>query len=398
MHQHVRAGEFLLDDLLADARRHRNGGDARSADNRVDFAAGHDLHDLAKDDAARRAEYEGDEAEEDDLNRGDREERVRVHRTADGDSEEYRRSVEDFVLRGLREALSASALAEQVAEHQHTDKGNGRRKDEAAGDRRDYREEDALGARDGAELLHLDAAVLLRRKELDDRGLNERDERHVAVSGDRDRGKNGGSQLRAEVDSRRAVSAADDADTGRFLNRKAHEHSADDRDKNAELRRSAEQERHGVRKQRAEVGQSADAHEYDDRVNLVTDTEHDVIKESALVDNAGKRQVNYKAAESYRHKKKRLKVLRDGEIQKNKGNEKHQQVSARKSDEPRLIQNSLQSGHIKFHDYLASEDFLSKDPTSLFVPSITIISPIMTRKTMLIAMKDITSAPDVPEK
>ena len=221
----------------------------------------------------------------------------------------------------------------------------------------------------------------------------------VAVSGDRDRGKNGGSQLRAEVDSRRAVSAADDADTGRFLNREAHEHSADDRDENTELRRSAEQEGHGVGKQRAEVGQRADAHEYDDRVNLVTDTEHDVIKESALVDNAGQRKVDYEAAESDRHKKKRLKVLRDGEIQKNKGNEKHQQVSARKSDEPRLlIQNSLQSGHIKFHDYLASEDFLSKDPTSLFVPSITIISPIMTRKTMLIAMKDITSAPDVPEK
>ena len=262
-----------------------------------------------------------------------RKERLGVHRAADGNAEEYRRRVEDFVLRGLRETVRAAALAEQVAEHQHTDKGNGRGKDEAAGDRRDYREEDALGARDGAELLHLDAAVLLRRKELDDRGLNERDERHVAVSGDRDRGKNGGSQLRAEVDSRRAVSAADDADTGRFLNREAHEHSADDRDENAELRRSAEQEGHGVRKQRAEVGQSADAHEYNDRVNLVTDTEHDVIKESALVDNAGQRKVDYEAAESDRHKKKRLKVLRDGEIQKNKGNEKHQQVSARKSDE-----------------------------------------------------------------
>ena len=119
VHEDVGAREFLLDDLLADARRHRNRGDAGRADDGVDSAAGHALHDLSEDHAAGRTEYERYQAEQDDLDRGDRKERFRVHRAADGNAEEYRRSVEDFVLRGLREALSASALAEQVAEHQH---------------------------------------------------------------------------------------------------------------------------------------------------------------------------------------------------------------------------------------------------------------------------------------
>ena len=69
VHQDVASRELLRDHLLADARRHRNGGYAGRADDRVDLAAGDNLHDLTEADAARGAEYEGDEPEADDLDR-----------------------------------------------------------------------------------------------------------------------------------------------------------------------------------------------------------------------------------------------------------------------------------------------------------------------------------------
>ena len=83
VHEDVGAGEFLLDDLLADARRHRDGGDARSAYDGVDLSAGHDFHDLSEDYSARGAEYEGYEPEADYLDCRDGQEGLGLHRRAD---------------------------------------------------------------------------------------------------------------------------------------------------------------------------------------------------------------------------------------------------------------------------------------------------------------------------
>ena len=354
MHKDVGAGEFLLDYLLADARRHRDGGDARSAYDGVDLAAGHDLHDLSEDYSARGAEYEGYEPKADYLDCRDCQEGLGLHGRADGDAEEYRGRVENFVLRREREAVGAAAFAEQVPEHEHSDERYGGRKDEAARYRGYDREEYFLSARYGAKLLHLYAAVFLRREKLDDRRLDERDERHVAVRRDGDCREYVARELRAEVDGGRAVGSADDAYARGLLDGEAHAHGPDDGDEYAELRGGSEQEGYRVGEQRAEVGERPYTHEYDDGIDFMVYSELHEVEESARVDYAGERQVDEQASEGYRHKEQRLESFSDGEIEQYEGHEEHDERGPVERDEAGLLDNAFQRCQVEFHKKFSS--------------------------------------------
>ena len=142
----------------------------------------------------------------------------------------------------------------------------------------------------------------------------------------------------------------------------------------------------------------SDAHKYYDRIEFMVDPEHNIVKKASLVYDPGKREVHQQAAEGYRHQEQRLKVLSYRKIEQDKRDEQHQKVAGRESDKPGLINNAFKSGHVKFHCYLPSGAFLSSIAATLPVTVITSISPIITRKTILIEMKDIISAPIGPTK
>ena len=219
MHEEEVAGLRLCTDDLADARRHRHGGNAGGADQRIDLVTRDDVHDLAEDDAARRTGDEGDESEHDDEQRVAREEVLRRHRHARARGEENRHHVAQRILRRIRKAVGDARLTEEVAEHEHAQKRCDRRQEQADEDRRDEREEHLFKLRDVAQLLHDDLTLRLRREEFHDGRLDERHERHVGVRCDSDRPQEIRRELRRQIDGRRSVSAADDADGGGFLDR-----------------------------------------------------------------------------------------------------------------------------------------------------------------------------------
>ena len=59
-------GLFSLTDLLGNTRCHRNGGNASGADQRIYLAAGEEVHQLAKQNAACSAYAERNQTKNDD--------------------------------------------------------------------------------------------------------------------------------------------------------------------------------------------------------------------------------------------------------------------------------------------------------------------------------------------
>ena len=275
VHEEEVAGLRLRTDDLADARCHRHGGNAGRADQRVDLAARDDVHDLAEEDAARRTGDESDETEHDDEQGVAREEMFRRHRHARARGEEDRHDVAQRILRRVRKAVGDARLAEEVAEHEHAQKRCDRRQQQTDEDGRDEREDDLLELRDVTQLLHDDFALLLRREELHDGRLNERHERHVGVRRDSDRSQEIRCELRRQVNGRRPVGAADDADGSGFFNGESEHHRKAESDEYADLRRRSQKKRIGIGKQRTEVRHGADAEKDQRREDLVGDAEVD---------------------------------------------------------------------------------------------------------------------------
>ena len=87
VHQQEVGGVLLLAHHLGHAGRHRHGGHAGGADQRVDLAAGQGAHDVARQQAAHGGDAEGHETEDDDLDGLKAEEVGRDHRSAHGGGE-----------------------------------------------------------------------------------------------------------------------------------------------------------------------------------------------------------------------------------------------------------------------------------------------------------------------
>ena len=286
MHEQEVRRVLALAHALDDAGRHGDGRDSRRADHGVDLAARDDFQDLAEDDASGGAADEGHQSEDDDLERRRRQEGLRLHRGSHGEAQEDRRGVEDLVLCRLAQTLRDAALPEEVAEHEDAHERHRRRKDEARRHGADDGEEDPFRLPYGTEVVHTDRPVGLGRQGLDDRRLDERHQRHVAVGRHGHRSQDLGRHLHGQVDARRAVGPADDGDARRFLDGEADHHGPEEGDEDAQLRRRAEEEGDRVRQEGREVRQGSDAHEDDDGVDFMLRPEEDVVQEAPFVHDA----------------------------------------------------------------------------------------------------------------
>ena len=363
MHEQEVGGVGLLADHLGNTRGHRDGGDAGRANQRVDLLAGQLAHDVAADEAAGRGDGESDEAEEDDLQSFCLQEVGGDHGRANRGGQEDRDDVHERVLHGVGQTVGAAAFTEQVAEHQAADQRSRGRQEQDDEDGDDDGEENLLGLGNRAGLHHLDLAVSFRGHELHDRGLDQRDERHIGICRDGDRTQQLRGKLVGQEDGRRAVCAADDADGSSFLAGEAEADGAEEGDEHAQLRCSAEQQALRVRDQGAEVSHGADAHEDQGRVQTSLDADvediqqtgilHDMavaveefavlIKEISpefrVVQGVGRIQrgvnrvqtgevadVREQAAERDADEQQRLEALDDAEVQQHAGNDDHDKV------------------------------------------------------------------------
>ena len=290
VHEKVVAGVGLLSEALDDARGHREGGDSGRADHRVDSLVlrQEEVEDFRSNDAARCVEDEGDEAHADDGERAEVDEFLAGHRRGDREAEEYRNDVRHFVLRGLRETLGDAADAKHVAEHDEAEQRDGGRRDEPADNRYDYREDEELGLGNGARRVgHSHFTLFLGRQRLDDRRLDERDERHVCICRDGNRPQQVRREARRDVYRSRAVGGPDDAYRGGFIYIVVEDEVGDPHsEEDAGLRRKAEEEDLRVREQRSEVAHGADRDEYQQREYLSGYAEIEEHLESSVNDPA----------------------------------------------------------------------------------------------------------------
>ena len=196
---------------------------------------------------------------------------------------------------------------------------------------------------------NLDLAILGAGHQVHNGGLNQRNQRHVGVSGHGDGAQQVGSQLRGQEDGGGAVSAADDADGGSLGAGKAHAHSAKEGHEHAQLGSSAQQQALGVRQQRTEVGHGANAHENQAGVQAGLHADVEDIQQAALphdlavaVENGAFRihegipqllvvqaahgQVAQQAAEGDTGQQQRLELLDNGQVQQHAGDDQHHQV------------------------------------------------------------------------
>ena len=250
VHEQEVGGVLLLADDLGDTRGHRNGGNTGGTDQRVDLLLQEEVHELGKQDAASSTEAEGNDTHRHDLEGLDGEEGGRRGGSADGEAEEDGDDVHQLVTGSLLQTVDNAGLLEEVTEHQARDQRSGGRNEQRHEHGDHDGEDDLLALADLTQRAHHDLALFLSGQNLHDGGLDDRNERHVRVSGNGDGAEQLGSETGGDEDRGRAVSAADDTDGGGLLIGEAHELGADIGHEDTELGGSAEQDRKSVGRER----------------------------------------------------------------------------------------------------------------------------------------------------
>ena len=179
-------------------------------------------------------------------------------------------------------------------------------------------------------------AGAMRPQGLDDRRLDERDERHVCVGRYRNRPQQVRREARRNVYRGRAVGGSDDAYRGGLVDVVVENEVGDPhREEDTGLRRKSEEEDLRVREQRREVAHGSDRDEYQQREYLRRYAEVEEHLQSAvhnaaafdyLVERRGKRKVDEYRAEAHRQQQVRLKVLLDGHVHKEAAHTYHYQA------------------------------------------------------------------------
>ncbi len=105
MHEQEVARILFLTDDLRYTSRHRNGGNTGGTDERIDLILKEDVHELCEQNAARGAETECNNAEDENLKRLRIEEVCSGSCCTDRSAEEDRNDVHQLVLCGLVQTL-----------------------------------------------------------------------------------------------------------------------------------------------------------------------------------------------------------------------------------------------------------------------------------------------------
>ena len=364
LHENEVGGIVLERNLVGDAGGHRNGRNTGGTDERVDLLLGEEVHKLSHQDARGGADAERDETERKNAESRTREELLAGKLGADGKAEHDRHDIDERIGHRIGNTRNGGTrFLGEVAEHQSADKRNGRRKKNRAEKEHHEREADLLDLLDLTKSGHLDKTLVLGRKSVHDRGLNDRNESHVRIGRNRDSAQEIGSKTRGEPNRRRTVGAADDTDRGGRLygidvteepgNAGRETESSEEREEDTELSGTAEKRHSRVGDKGTKVRHSAYAHEDHDREYARIDTESkEVMKEAAGLDdaaghngnaalkerdrtgvhhrgsrNACERTVGEKSAEADRQKKKRLKALDDGEVEHQNADRNHDELT-----------------------------------------------------------------------
>ncbi len=244
------------------------------------------VHQLRHDHPGRGTHAEGDHPQQQDPQRLRLQELVRHQLGPHRQPEEDGDDVNQRVLHRVAQTIHHAAFAHQVAEAEHPQQRRGVRQQQRHQQQQHRREEDLLAFAHRTQLHHADLPLFVAGQRLHDRRLDQRHQRHIGVGGHRDGPQQLRRQLARQVDSRRAVGAADDADGRRLrqgevdeaevVQRQRPEHGGED----PELRRRPQQQGARVGQQRAEIGHRPDAHKdhqrRDTRANrhLIEDGQH----------------------------------------------------------------------------------------------------------------------------
>ena len=213
--------------------------------------------------------------------------------------------------------------------HGHDDAGNGGNDDG----------EEDQGQLGGAlfVVVHADHALLLGGERLDDRRLNDRNERHVGVRRDHDRADELGVELLRNDDGGGAVSRTDDADGG-CVGKLEEDGCEAEGEEDTKLCRRAEYHQLGVREDRTEVDHRADADEEDEWEKLIGDArlieraqgaclgmgDHAVNgRDHRLRCCGGAGEIDENRAEAHREEQRRFHVVLDGEIDEQTADHPH---------------------------------------------------------------------------
>ena len=355
MHQQIVAFVIPPADILGNTRGHRNRRYTCGADQGVNLAAGCFVHDDAAAETSDGRDRESDQTENDDLDGIQVQEVLCDHGGADGGGKEDRDDIHQCVLCCIGQTIGHAALTEQVAEHQAADQRSrgGEQQDDEGGN--DDRKNDLLGLGNLAALDHLDLAHLIVGHQLHDRGLDQRNQRHVGIRGDGDGSQQLRRELGGQVDGCGAVRTADDADGCCLGAGKAEQHRAEERDEDAELGRGTEQQTLGIREQRPEVGHGTYAHEDQRGIDAGLNADIKEVQQAAvrhdmavavIIRTGGIKkgfpkfgvvegvsthadkvaQVRKQTAERNAAEQQRLKLLYDTEIQEHEGDDDHDDI------------------------------------------------------------------------
>ena len=164
MHKQIVFGVVFPADVLNHSRRHRHCGHARGADERIDFTVRKFAHKFSEQNAARRSHSKSKHAEEKNFNRVQRKEiRREGFRTHDY-SEQYRNYVDKLVACRFDKSRNDARFLEQIAEHQHSEQRQCRRKHYADNARNDNGKHNLFLFGYGTKLFHADFAFLFGGK------------------------------------------------------------------------------------------------------------------------------------------------------------------------------------------------------------------------------------------
>ena len=309
----------------------------------------YNLHQLPQQDTSHCTKGKGHKTEHNNLQRIHVQKRLCRCGRADTGSEENDNDVHHCVRRGFRQLADNSALAEQVAEHQHADQRSRRRKKHADNNRDNNREKNLFQLGDRTELFHLDLSVLFRRKRLHDRRLDDRNQGHIGISRDRNRAHERGlSKLSCQEDRGRSVGTADDGDRSSGFAVEAKRDRQEISNIDTRLSRGAHHKRDRVRDQRSEVGHRSDTHEDQGRKNRCLIQNIEIMHQAAgmfdaenvyrNIRNNIRIDIDKQHAESNRDQQKRFEVVFDRQIQEHKRDKHHDIVAPCQIQERSLMQ------------------------------------------------------------
>ena len=364
VHQQEVTGVVLLAHHVGNTGSHGNGGDTGRTDQGVDFALGGLAHDQTAQQTTGGGDAEGDDAQQNDGQGLNSQEGGADHGGTDGQGQQDGDDVHQGILHGVAQTVGQTGLLAQVAEHQAADQGSGVGEQQGNKDGDQDGEDDLLSLGDHTGLDHLDLALLRGGHQVHDGGLDQGDQSHVGVSGDRDGTQQLRSQLGGQEDGGGAVCAADDADGGSLGTGEADHQlrsqteqavqavqrdCAEEGDEHAHLSSCAQQQGLGVAEQRTEVGHGTNAHEDQTGVQRGLNADVSDIQQAALTHDGAEAvihggvgihksgpqllvvqtahgQVGQHTAEGDAAHQQGLELLDDTQVQQNAADNDHRQV------------------------------------------------------------------------